>query len=829
MAATRYVPAEVAIVKTINNSDDPNIDRVPRRMKWPAVKKVLKSKTEVPANDLDSFRLELRTPDFHSNMVPLYHCFTDSENLVKLLNELNRKDTDLATYLEAQFLTGNQEDISRSLNEDDIETSPSPRVPVDSYIDFVSTFVSLFVQSRFLTDHEEIHPAEDRHGVISMLASHLCPDDMLIFRRVYVNPHQVAKELSDGETPELYNGTPVIHLAKFLDIAVLRFLCTVTEHTSPSAVEWALDYLLKLLNSLQMSLTSLNSFGWYGAPPIRSRKGTTTSRHSITHPFIVPPMVVVGTPPTSPPAAGTDALSSHVGPITLLDPETGQHSPLPSPNLSPNPSSSGSPRITPRAASPISPQREPILHSPRQRARELEPQPNSPRQTSSLSLSKTGGDTDHVRGRRISRQEHRILQPSSSVLSEYSTTSSFNGSIASAESFPLSHSLLSALPSPPMVNILEENEIVRIDSAKSEYFESFKSGASLPVMFTGSSRKSEIDNEIRVRPTRIDSRAKSPRGVTPPILDSIQEDSEIDDTSRSRSMSPPLEVSHQTPEPPRLSPSPDDEEVRSKIKTPEIPQVDLQRELETLMNGEGRISLIAVLNAISRLPQTEVLWTTQIGKKCLSLIQICLDLGLPPKHMDATQAKAGASTVAQDRRKKFQAKDNLAFDKHGSDKPSVLHVKYIVEYSVNALIQCSTSLMVGCTNDSHLCPLRHTHLPNYETHSFHSKVIRLLTRINDRLSATFRQALTNFAQPSNSSARKLFHFLHVVLQYCSQANEHYGANNLVVDIVVAVLRTVVDRLVELDITEQSIQNVSVFDCKCMCASSITCICSSISL
>ena len=817
MAATRYLPAEVAIVKTINNSDDPNIDRVPRRMKWPAVKKVLKSKVQIPANDLDSFRLELRTPDFHSSLVPLYHCFTDSENLVKLLNELNRKDSDLATYLE---VSGNQEDINKNLDEDDIvksETSPGPRVSVDSYVDFISTFVSLFIQSRFLADHEVISPTEDRHGVISMLASHHCPEDMLIFRRVYVNPHQVANDLSDGEAPELYNGTPVNHLAKFLDIAVLRFLSTVTEHTSPSAVEWALDYLLRLLHSLQISLTSLTSFGWYGAPPIRSRKGTTTSRHSITHPFIVPPMVVVGTPPTSPPS-GTDAFSSHVGPVSLLDPDTGQQSPLPSPNLSPNPSPRGS-RTSPRPASPSSPR---ILHSPLLNS-QLVPQTTSPQQSSSLamthnaSLSKTGGNADHVkftRGRRTSRQE--ILRPPSSrsMLSEYSSTSlhSFDGSVAGADSLPLQHSLLSSLPSPTMVNIPEERGATLMEPTETEYFESFKSDASVPVLFTGPSRMSEIDNQIHVRPTRSDSRAKSPRGVTPPTLDSIQEDSEtvIDDPSRSYSMTPPLEVSYLTPEQPRQSPGPDEDEVRSKMKSPEIPQVDLQRELETLMNGEGRISLIAILHAIARLPQAEILWTTQVGKKCLSLIQICLDLGLPPKHLDATQAKAGTSAHAQDRRKKFQAKDNLAFAKHGNDKPSVVHVQYIVEYSVNALIQCSTSLMVGCTNDSHLCPLRYTHLPNYETHSFHNKVIRLLTRINDRSSATFRQTLTNFAQPSSSSARKLFHFLHVALQYCSQCNEHYGGNNLVVDIVVAVLRTVVDRLVELDITEQSIQNVRIF-------------------
>lgn len=783
--ATRYVSAEVTLGKNIKNSDNPISHKSPRHTKWPTVNKVLKT-SKVSEGDLGALRLELQTYNLQSHITPLYDCFGNKNNFVKLLNELIRKDSDLSTYLEAHSQDSRQSNLVNSLEEDDrLDLSPEATVSIDDYIDFVSAFISLFVQSRFIDNDGEITAEEDPHEIISTLARLQCPEDVSIFKRVCVSPHLVVKNLSEGDTPELYHGTPANHLAKMLDIAVLRFLSTVTEHTSSKAIEWAVDYLTKLLNSLQNSLTSLNSLGWYGAPPSRIRKGTTTSRPSITRSLMVPPTVVVGTPPTSP-SANSHSMSM------FPDPVTGQHSPL-------HLSSTSSPVIATHGISLSSPVLDNPLLSGHTHIAE-----GFPSQTHTISRSPYSGSAeDNV---------IQKLSPSHSPSMLRVLAKSDRGSCSPEMQHPLlasSPSLMSSqIPrsSPPfhdnLDSMVKRKPMLHMDLTERGSFESVKKEVSLPDLVKEQSPSRDPCNEHGMRSFKTtESTHRGLRGGTPPTLVSIQEDSEVVDKIVSgREKSTSSEVIS-VPEASSVSPTHDDG-VRSKVKSPDIPQVDVEKEIDTLMNGEGRISLIAILHAIAKLPQSEVLWTTQVGNKCLSLVQICLDLGLPSKHSDTAKSKPGAG----DRRKKFQGKDNVAFTDLGNDTPSVVHIQYIVEKSINALIRCATSLMIGCTTETHLCPLRYTHLSSYDSHSFHSKVTRLLQRINDRSTATFRQSLASFAQSSASSARTLFHFLHVMLQYCSPTSR---ANTLVVDIVVSVLRTVVDRVVELDITEKSIQKVSI--------------------
>jgi hypothetical protein len=273
----------------------------------------------------------------------------------------------------------------------------------------------------------------------------------------------------------------------------------------------------------------------------------------------------------------------------------------------------------------------------------------------------------------------------------------------------------------------------------------------------------------------------------------------------------------------------EDEEVRSKplgasIKPPDpkdIPRVNVQMELDTLMNGEGRVSLLAILHAVSRLPQTQELWLGNMGEKCFSLIQICMDLGLrmsagddtvpkPPPPSTATAAAPGGPPLSgQDRRKQFQSQKNPAFHEHSApeEKPSKKHSQYVVEFSVRALIRCATSLIVGCTSEPNLCKLKHVHLPD-QSISTYNTLTRLLKRVYTFSPHCFRQALCDFAKPSGSSCRRLFQFLHIMLQYCAQPLDGGRVNLFLVSIVSAVLRETIDRLVQLDITEASIQNVS---------------------
>ena len=513
-----------------------------------------------------------------------------------------------------------------------------------------------------------------------------------------MSPQQIANKFREGETPDLHNGIPVIHLAKFLDIVVVDFLSSVTEHTSTAAVSWALNYLHALLSELRESMGLLSSPGWYGAPPLRSRKGTTTKRPSMVRaPILVPPVVVVGS--------------------LELDPETGQ--PSPNPPSSPHTRSGSFGR---RDSSPFSP-------------------------SGSFSISPAPGGCG---------LEGRVISPGSHTQNPLFTSESLS-KLESHSSSPKTSSRVS----PP---------------------------------------RTGRGDDIR-------GRGRSPHSLSPPPLGSIREDAVPETFSEQTRAELPSSDQHR-------SPSPVDE-VRSKVvKSPEIPEVDKESELKTYMNGEGRISLIAILTSISNLPQSENLWTSEIGEKCFSLIQLCLDLGLPPKNQEATRSTP--STQAQNRRQRFKAQDNPAFTKHGTEKPSIVHAKSVVEASVNALIQCATSLMVGCVSEGSQCPLRYLRLD--KTHSyltFHTRLTRLLQRIADHSPSTFRRALANFSQPSNSSARKLFHFLHVILQYCSDGEMH-GTNSLAVDVLVSVLRPTVDRLVELDITEESIQNVSVCVCVFRC-------------
>ena len=708
MATADYLRADVAIPYPSINSDGPK--QAPRRSKWPAVRKVLKVKGRPSEDDLRGHRLELRTPEFQSTLTPFYQCFSDTVSIIKLLGDLRAKDSELATHLEAEHLSRGPDPVRQTLEEDKEISfkAGSPGVcpaSVTSYIDFLSAFIGLFLQSCFLSEPGEISLTDDPHRIVSSLASLQCPEDLHIFRRVGVSPQQVANKFREGETPELHNGIPIIHLAKFLDIVVVDFLSSVTEHTSTAAVSWALNYLHALLSELRESMGLLSSPGWYGAPPLRSRKGTTTKRPSMVRaPILVPPVVVVGS--------------------LVLDPETGQ----PSPHSPSSPHTRSGP-FGQRDGSPSSP-RNPFLISPA-----------------------PGG-----RG-----QEGRVISPSRHP----------QNPLFASESLPT----LDSNSSSPKISS-------RVSPPRTGEAGGFGSRGD--------------DNRARGR---------SPHSMSPPPLGSIREDAVPETFPEQARTEPSSSDQHR-------SPSPVDE-VRSKVvKSPEIPEVDKESELKTYMNGEGRISLIAILTAVSNLPQSENLWTNEIGEKCFSLIQLCLDLGLPPKGQEATRSTASAQ--AQNRRQRFRAQDNPAFSKHGTEKPYIVHARSVVEASVNALIQCATSLMVGCVSEGAQCPLRYLRLDKAHSYlTFHTRLTRLLQRIADHSPSAFRRALTSFSQPSNSSARKLFHFLHVILQYCSDGELH-GTNSLAVDVLVSVLRPTVDRLVELDITEESIQNVSVCVCVCVC-------------
>lgn len=731
------------------------------------------------------------------------HDWQDSVELnyvVQLLSQIDDQDSKLSDVLQSR----SREEISQEEEENTEERGRKLPNSAVTYQDFMNAFISLLLQ--FLDSIGEVKRHQDPHNIIhSLMASRQCPD-IRLFKRVEIDPTLVASCLPENENSHVHKNIPVNQLARFCDIAVLKFLSTVTEHTSIRAVTWALDYLQNLLNSLISSLNSLHSFGWYGAPSMRIKKGTTLSLPipsgplpNLPGPPPLPPVVVVRSPPRSPsrspsrsssrspehfslvttsrpavPSSGTHTASN----LDLILPETGQRSPISSPHL---------PHLQPQQQQPVvSGKATPQNPGNSDSFLGAHHAYSSPLMAGAATKGSQRFGSEMGRGqgdkqRRNSREERAMLL-----------------TIRSANSPPAESPERSPSPS------RRHSGGSSPGSASNRKLSPTISSPSLS--FSPPRGSFEQDLHPLPPPPPPGGASRFSISETKPPLGSIQEeDEEMHPLNLERSS--PVVISRDWSPSPDFSSLPEGEEeeeekVRSKptsTPTTDAPNFDEQRELDTLMNGEGRISLIAILHAITNLPQTQDLWTEDICLKCFSLIQLCMNLGL----IQADEPSEANS--AQDRRKRFQKHENLAFQKHGAEKPFKAHSKCIVQYSTNALIHCSTNMIIGCTNDNGLCKLTYKHLPS-QSRTIYDKLIRNLRRLHLHSSAHFRQALTQFA--ATASCRKLFHFLHVVLQYCLQGREHMRLDSLMVAIVASVLRNAVDRLVELDVREGAIQKVS---------------------
>ena len=722
-----------------------------------------------------------------TNLIPWQKCFTELPSMGQLLNEVQMKNSDFPLQLEAvQAADTRSRSQSRSQSpgsESDAGDSRYWKLVAECR-EFVESFLSLLLQSKFIGFSGGIEPSSDPHEIIfTLISSKTCPE-MELFRRVAVNPTLVASSLPENENPATFRRIPANHLARFCDIAVLRFLSSVSEHTDSQSVVWALDYLTNLLNSLISSLNSLSSYGWYGAPPVRIKKGTTVTRHSATCPppgYAPPPVVVVGTPP--PEENDTEP-----------DPETGQHSP----HASQDPEPGG----LPQNASSMSLPAKTTSEQPSQR---LQQHRGS---TGSVGDGATKSGAPAARRRRDSRQENRAqlkpnlifpeqvshssLSPPAQKSSSSSATSS--SSLAPHVPAPLGHAPPARRPSPAsglapfprvsppraMGSIPEEeselmsNRMFRMGSLEREYFKRMKSDQD-------NSFEEDTDAAFPPHQERNQSPQLAPNPESLPNLSSIHEDEEEEAKPKPSSLPRPLQ--------------PED-----------IPDVDVGKELETLMNGEGRISLVAILHAIASLPGVPTVWTPDVGLRCFSVIQLCMNLGLAVGGEVDDKSADKEPVSAKSKRKLFQKGDNPAFKKIGAEKPSQAYSKLVVEHAINALIQCATTMIIGCTIDTGLCHLTYKHLPN-QSRQVHNKLLRNLRRLHLHSPATFRQTMVKFA--SAVSCRKLFHFLHVVLQYClQQGHQYFQVDSLLITITASVLRISVDKLVQLDINEPSIQNVS---------------------
>lgn len=869
--ATKLSP-EIEKIGSASASPPPSSNPPQRKPRWPAVKKVLwgsnKSRYHLP-----TAKLNIKVPDYCPEHVPLHASFGDEQSLAPLLAEVDAKDTQLQDLFDSATARLASEravlEESKSVNEEEerdtfeesVVQCKLPPEDLRCFQDFVSSFLSMFLQSKFLKSSSGISYEHDPTDLVRSLASNRsCPETPL-FCRVAVDPKLLTAAVPDDDNPGFVeSGVAVNQLARLLDVAVLQFLSTVNEHTNVHAILWALDYMKNLLSSLITSMNSLNSFGWYGAPHIRIRKGTAvgsrkTSAYLLQPPFFnPPPRVVVGTPPLSPNRSPEHVVLPPLERVEeKRDPVTGQKM---SPTFSPG--ARRSPRLNARGGS---------LETSFPSGSRLVGQSGSGTELSERAATVSGGEGSQ-QGRhgilKVPSLESAIPSPRSPKLSRPHSPSHspsspnsprFQHQVAAATERKRKVTPVPMISRPPtgggsMGSIQEEDgeghlmlvtsradsmgsiaevqeeededgtkrgdheKMFLMDSVEKDYFKNMQEVVGPPVHMSPS-RHTPSPLELATRTETHSAQSQVWGGeVLPAFLGSPPS------SGRSRSVSPQVMGS-----PPDFSPlaSPLASPMRSPVRgrglrsaslspppplPKNTPEVDVDMELKTLMNGEGRISLLALLRAIANFPQSDEIWTEEVGERCFSLIQLCMDIGMPPQTDDASPKQA---TSGSERRKRFFKQDNKAFNKLvlDAEKPWKVHSKYTIKFAVEALIQCGTCSIVGCATDSTFCRLKQFHLaPSHGTAAY-NRLIRSLRRIHLHSPAVFRQALIEFSQPSKSSCRRLFQFLHMVLQYCMHGGGEVCFNHLLASVVMSVMSVTVDRLVQLDITEPSIQDVSV--------------------
>lgn len=811
------------------------------KSKWPTAKKVLRSSG--PSATLSLQDLEI--PEYCEGHVAFHSSFSDERKFAALVREIESKDEELQDALEkprAATVTvegPDESELSCSIGRDSFDTVTTPkaqRTPdhLSQYQEFVSLFVNLFLNSKFSYFTTGLDPRDDPSNIIQHLVSKRTCPDVVLFRRVAVNPHLVGAAMPDDDINPGYaeNSVAINQLARFMDVAVLQFLSSVSDKTEIHSIVWALDYMKNLLSSLISSMNTLNSFGWYGSPHIRIRKGTIRSLHPLPPMFNTPPQVVV---------VGSPSRSPSISPERdFRDPVTGQRSPG---QRSPTPSSS--------------PMTSPLVSHRRSGQSGMESDPTSPEQMMSGSAFHSGADGGLGRSNSyVSEASMGMAVGMTGVSQRRQDSSSRQGilkapfieimpnspprSPKSAPHSPSSIHNTSPIISPPTRGPARKRKLT--PTPPMPY-------ASPNLPRSGTSSMESIQEEVLME---LEDEQNQLQQQTPPIqtrtstMNSIKEEGGEEEIFRMDSVgsvvgSPPItltapsphlipeeamtldsimeQISNSNPYEGNMSPgSPRHlpggvgrgKRISSVSPPPEpkdLPSVNLELELETLVNGEGRISLLALLHAISKFPQSKAIWTEEVEEKCFSLIQMCIDIGIPPQNKEETPPPLDRALSAQERRKRFIHRNNVAFNKL-EEKPWKVHSDHVIEFCMFALIRCGTGGMIGCSNDTSFCRLRQFNIPSKTKSSVQSKLIHNLRRIYLLSPTIFRQALIKFAQPSNSSCHKVFQFLHIVLQYCTHATQDIYFNNILASIVVSLLGIAVDRMVLLDITEPSIQDVS---------------------
>ena len=641
-----------------------------------------------------------------TSSTPYYHSFKEGHWLGQLLVELTTKDSEIANLLRLN----EGQHISKVL----LQQLEKKQELINSYREFLESLISLVAQSVFLKNSELVTDRHDPHGIVRALSAKKCPK-LNIFCRLVIEPSLTASTKPDTVTSQRYNGVPVNQLARFCDVAVLKFLDRVTEHTNPEVAQWALDYISNLLHSLLSSIVSHSSTGWYGAPSTRQKKTVSVN---------IPPSFLLPTPPTvvvvaSPPP---------------LDPETGQ--------VRGGPTAFNFP-----------------LHSHLSAGEDARLSPHASGSFSESHRSESGDSLGSMVDRKSSPID-LALSPtwsntSSPMLSPQHTRRGLTDGLSNAGG----QGMLGARPRSPRLADLKLSQHPSIPEEEEE-----EGGKAM-----GASSVGKAETELK--------EGQRDKDV------SRGEEEEGDDEGGKEGVDG------------------GEDEVKAKptASAQRVPEVDIKAELKLYINTEGRISLIAILQAIAHLPQSDVIWTERFGMNCFQLIQHCMDLGL------AQTSKTDKSSSSQ-KRQRFQKQENTAFLAHGSEQPCQLHSRYVVHYAVHALIQCATNLLIGCSHDmQHTCWLAYKRVGTQNS-LIHPRLLRQLNRIHCHSPQEFQRAMLSFS--STAPLLKILHFLHVVLEYCQMTSAE-KVDSLLLSIASSVFRALVDRLAQLDLSKPSLQKVSI--------------------
>lgn len=241
-------------------------------------------------------------------------------------------------------------------------------------------------------------------------------------------------------------------------------------------------------------------------------------------------------------------------------------------------------------------------------------------------------------------------------------------------------------------------------------------------------------------------------------------------------------------------------------------------ELQWGVSSEGRIGLIAILSAISKLPvkitrplneringrpyDCNSLWNEMICGKVFKLIQKCINSSMFTEQDDNVGDDTSDETSSSASYKRRAYRLNRTKPRRSLPQRSLLadYCSYVMHFAFQALIQCA--LFIRCSAKS-FCPkqtTKHTGLCS----ELHEK----LSRICSHSGTAFKKYLQDFVK--DESVEKVLAFLHAALGFCAPAVDDDKLGNRYehkVKIVVSVVKSLMDRMLSLDLTESSMKTV----------------------